>query len=521
MNITQFFLSTEGGRGAAPAGHSTLTEEEKVLLGRPAFSFRFQIILGFLIVFLLSVAIIVGAMVAISHIQRLITTFQTWQGFLFDIEQARRWEKNFFLYGTNLQEALDSSHQAKKVLAENLPSLDVFTDLRQKKEILVHLEKYHELLQDLSRLNEGGGLSDRLKAELETTLRHYGALVVQDAADVADRENRMVVEWLDLLQKVPTYYLVFHFVLMLWMTRFLSNRFMKPLNYLVKQTKRIATGDFSSVKPIRKYRDEFTTVEVAINRMLRELESRQNSLIDSHKLRAVGILTAGVAHELNNPLNNIMLTAHAILEEYKELSPDETVSMVKDIVTETDRSRAIVHNLLDFTRETESVMEPLDLETLLDETIRLARNQVKVKRARIDSFFEPGLSKIRGDRQQLKQAFLNLILNALDAVGEDGRIRVHLNNSSPGHLLVQVEDNGCGIPAEALSHLFDPFFTTKPVGKGTGLGLSVVHGIVSKHGGHITVESVPGRTVFALTLPCDHGDATAGRAHGSPGGECR
>jgi signal transduction histidine kinase len=206
------------------------------------------------------------------------------------------------------------------------------------------------------------------------------------------------------------------------------------------------------------------------------------------------------------------------LEEFKELSPEETVAMVKDIVTETERSRGIVHNLLDFTRETESVMEPLDLETLLEETIRLARNQVKVKRARIEFSFEPGLPKIRGDRQQLKQAFLNLILNALDAVGEDGRIGVDLKDASPDHLLVQVEDNGCGIPAEALSHIFDPFFTTKPVGKGTGLGLSVVHGIVTKHGGKISVESAPGRTVFALTLPCDTGAAASDRQRDVPGG---
>jgi signal transduction histidine kinase len=518
VNITQFFLSSEDGRGPSPADRGTLTQEERELLERPAFSFRFQIILGFLVVFLLSLAIIVGTMVTINHIQKLIATFQTWQSFLFDIEQARRWEKNFFLYGTNLQEALDSSRQAKKILEENLPRLDVFPNPKQKEEIVHHLDTYHEQLEDLYRLAGDGRLSDRLKAEIETALRHYGALVVQDAADIAARENRMVVAWLDLLQKVATYYLVFHFLLMLWMTRFLSNRFMKPLDYLVKQTKRIATGDFSSVKPIRKYRDEFTTVEVAINRMLRELETRQNSLIDSHKLRAVGILTAGVAHELNNPLNNIMLTAHAILEEYKELPPQEALAMVRDIVTETERSRAIVHNLLDFTRETESVMEPIRLEALLDETIRLARNQVKVKRAQMESTLEPGLPNIRGDRQQLKQAFLNLILNALDAVGEDGRIRVDVRKSPPDHLLVQVEDNGCGIPAEALALIFDPFFTTKPVGKGTGLGLSVVHGIVTKHGGKIAVDSVPGRTVFSLTLPCDHGDPAPDRRGDSPRG---
>ncbi|RPJ74695.1 MAG: sensor histidine kinase [Desulfobacteraceae bacterium] len=337
---------------------------------------------------------------------------------------------------------------------------------------------------------------------MEADLRHYGALVVEDAANVSARENHLVLSWLDLMQRVPTYYLVFHFVLMLWMTRFLSNRFMRPLNHLVKQTKRIATGDFSAVKPMGKYRDEFTTVEVAINRMLRELESRQNSLIDSHKLRAVGILTAGVAHELNNPLNNIMLTAHAILEEHQELSAEETVAMVKDIVAETDRSRAIVHNLLDFTRETESTMEPLQLGRLVEETARLARNQVKVKRAILESFIAPDLPQIQGDRQQLKQAILNLILNALDAISEEGIIRVTVAPAAPGFLQVQIEDNGCGIPADALTHIFDPFFTTKPVGKGTGLGLSVVHGIVTKHGGRITADSVHGRTVFTVTLPC-------------------
>lgn len=520
MNISHFLQLPESSRATA-AHRPPLTEQERELLERPALSFRFQIILGFLIVFLLSVAIIIGAMAAINHIQKLIATFQTWQSFLFDIEQARRWEKNFFLYGTNLQEALDSSHQAQETLRENLPSLDVFSSPGQKEEIVLHLEKYHALLQDLHRLSEAGSLSERLKAEIETTLRHYGSLVVEDAANVAARENQMVVEWLDLMQKVPTYYLIFHFVLMLWMTRFLSNRFMKPLNHLVKQTKRIATGDFSYVKPIGKYRDEFTTVEVAINRMLRELESRQNSLIDAHKLRAVGILTAGVAHELNNPLNNIMLTAHAILEEYKDLSPDEAVAMVKDIVAETDRSRSIVHNLLDFTRETESIMEPLQLEKLVEETVRLARNQVKVKRAFIESDIESDLPKIQGDRQQLKQALLNLILNALDAIGEEGRIRVTVKRHGPDLLLVQVEDDGCGISPEALTHVFDPFFTTKPVGKGTGLGLSVVHGIVSKHGGRITVESRPCRTVFSLTLPCAAGSVEPAGPHEPPGGRRR
>lgn len=101
----------------------------------------------------------------------------------------------------------------------------------------------------------------------------------------------------------------------------------------------------------------------------------------------------------------------------------------------------------------------------------------------------------------MKQVFLNLVLNSLDAVGKGGRIQVRATSQKPNMIIVQVEDNGCGIPADVLPHIFDPFFTTKPVGKGTGLGLSVSHGIIAKHGGRISVESVPDRTVFTVTLP--------------------
>jgi two-component system, NtrC family, sensor kinase len=310
------------------------------------------------------------------------------------------------------------------------------------------------------------------------------------------------------VQKVPAYFLVFLFFLMLYMARFLSIRFMQPLKHLVQQTRRIAKGDFTPVRPVRRYRDEFTTVEVAINRMLKELESRQNSLIESHKLRAVGILTAGVAHELNNPLNNIMLTAHALLEEYDELSKGEHIDMIMDVIQETDRSRAIVHNLLDFTRENKSVMQPLDLGLLLEETARLAFNQARVKGVPVEQRIEPDLPRILGDRQQLKQVFLNLVLNSLDAVEKGGRIQIRAERQTPHWVRVQIEDNGCGIPAEVMPNIFDPFFTTKPVGKGTGLGLSVSHGIIRNHGGHIEVASEPGRyTTFSVTLPCGDGEA--------------
>ncbi|MBC2695703.1 MAG: two-component sensor histidine kinase, partial [Desulfobacteraceae bacterium] len=266
---------------------------------------------------------------------------------------------------------------------------------------------------------------------------------------------------------------------------------------------KIAKGDFSPIPPMCKYRGEFTTVELAINQMIQELQLREVAMIESHKLRAIGTLTAGVAHELNNPLNNIMLTAHAMLEDHKALSEDELLEMINDVINEADRSRKIIRNLLDFAREGESVSGPLDLAALVNETIKLAQNQIKVTGTKIETQIQTHLPQIRGDKQQLKQVFLNLILNALDAVGKQGTIKISLEQAdNPGFLAVKVEDNGSGIPDYILPNIFDPFFTTKGPGKGTGLGLSVSHGIVNIHGGQISIESEEGKySRFTVILP--------------------
>ncbi|MFN2343426.1 MAG: histidine kinase dimerization/phospho-acceptor domain-containing protein, partial [Desulfonatronovibrio sp.] len=167
-------------------------------------------------------------------------------------------------------------------------------------------------------------------------------------------------------------------LMIFYVTHFLSRRFMGPLNRLISHTRRIAQGDFTPIMPVYKYRDEFTIVELAINRMLNQLEHHHNSMVESHKQRAIGTLTAGVAHELNNPLNNIMLTAHTLLEDYKDMSDEEKTEMLQDIIGETDRSRNIVRNLLDFTRESESISEAINIGDLVKSTRNLALNQARV-----------------------------------------------------------------------------------------------------------------------------------------------
>ena len=283
----------------------------------------------------------------------------------------------------------------------------------------------------------------------------------------------------------------------------LAHRFMQRIDRLIDCTQRIAKGDFTPVLPNSKYRDEFTNVNIAINQMLDELDTYCAAMMESHQLTAIGTLTAGVAHELNNPLNNIMLTAHTLMEEYKDLPETERIEMMDDLIQETERAQNIVRNLQDFARESESASEQLNVADLIQETEKLAVNQAKVSGVTLDVYVQPHLPVIHGDRQQWKQVFLSLILNALDAVEKDGKVSVRVEKAKTlGFLNVHVEDNGRGIPAHLLPYVFNPFYTTKSPGKGTGMGLSVSKGIVTRHGGRIDVKSQEGvYTCFTVTIP--------------------
>jgi two-component system, NtrC family, sensor kinase len=482
---------------------------DKELLQRPSFGFRAQIIIAFMVIFFLAMAITAGAMIAVDRIKAKIELMQAWDGFLFNIEQARRWEKNFFLYGTNVEDAVQSAKNAQIILMENRDNVARIASPERIELIESHMRAYQALLGELhSHRDLIVGQNLEING-IENKLREHGSQMVEAAVELVAQEQSSINSLMNMLQKVPVFFMVGLLFLIFYVAHFLSRRFMGPLNRLISHTRRIAQGDFTPIMPVYKYRDEFTIVELAINRMLNELEHHHESMIESHKQRAIGTLTAGVAHELNNPLNNIMLTVHTLLEDFKDISDEEKTEMLNDIIGETDRSRNIVRNLLDFTRESESVSELVDLGALVRSTANLALNQAKVSGIELKVDIDPDLPNIRGDKQQLKQVFLNLIINALDAVEGVDRdrkvlITVSKHATTSGFLNVCVHDNGEGIPEPVMARIFDPFFTTKPVGKGNGLGLSVSQGIARKHGGRIEVQSEEGKySKFNVVLPYD------------------
>jgi signal transduction histidine kinase len=198
-----------------------------------------------------------------------------------------------------------------------------------------------------------------------------------------------------------------------------------------------------------------------------------------------------------------MLTAETLREDYESLPDEERLDMVNDLVGQSERAQKIVRNLLDFARESEIESEAHEIQDLIEDTLRLATNQIKLANVKVKGDLAPNLPPIYGDRQQLEQVFLNIVLNALDAMPDGGALSIACNSTSDRELVsVEFTDTGIGIPEQRVSDVFNPFYTTKPDAKGTGLGLSVSLGIIRQHGGDIEVKSEVGKgTTFSVLLP--------------------
>jgi PAS domain S-box-containing protein len=236
-------------------------------------------------------------------------------------------------------------------------------------------------------------------------------------------------------------------------------------------------------------------------RISEELARTQVQLVQAEKMASLGKLAAGVAHQLNNPLNGITLFASLTMEEH-ELS-DEVRKNLFRIRKDAERCRDTVRELLEFSRQAGRNIRPHDINQSVERTLFLLENQTLFQNIEIDRRLSPSLPSIPVDVQQMNHVFMNIILNAADAMSGAGRLTVRSSLSEDGrHVCVEIADTGGGIAPEVLPHIFEPFFTTKEAGKGTGLGLSVAYGIVLEHRGSIRVASRPGEgAVFTVELP--------------------
>jgi len=477
---------------------------QKALRERPNFSIRARLGLGFLVWFVLSLSVTVVSTLLISRIENILYFTEAANEYTFEIQQARRFEKNYFLYRTNLEDALDHVRNAKLILESERGNIESVVGTANLDAMTRHVRRYEQLLVLLRGLEAVPNDQAQSAYEgIETELREHGSEMVAVAEDLVARERRAVNSMLRMSQRVPIAFLSLLGLLLAFLAFFISRQMLAPLNRMVHDAHRMAAGDFTPIRPRRRYHDEFSELALALNHMMLELVHRHDLLVQAHKLKAVGTLTAGVAHELNNPINNIMLTASMLLEDHEELSPAERLDMVTDLVGESERAQKIVRNLLDFARESSVQLEAIRAEDVVEETLQLAANQIKLAKVKVTGEVDDSLPRIYGDRQQLTQVFLNMVLNALDAMPGGGTLNITISDTHRRDFVaVEFTDTGTGIPEQQLKSIFDPFYTTKPDAKGTGLGLSVSLGIIKQHGGDIKVRSrVNQGTTFTILLP--------------------
>jgi two-component system, NtrC family, sensor kinase len=260
-------------------------------------------------------------------------------------------------------------------------------------------------------------------------------------------------------------------------------------------------------------------LEVTLSSLQKSHQATQDRLVQTEKLASMGQISAGVAHEINNPLSTILLYSHMLLKAHREGDPEsEDIQM---IVSEATRCRSIMRGLLDFARQARVVKTATDVAGLVSELTDSMRKGTDAARVLISCQVAPGLPRIRLDAGQVRQMLVNLVQNGVDAVeetGAPGTVSVCASLSDARDMLVlAVTDTGNGMAPEVQKEIFTPFYTTKQLGKGTGMGLSIVYGVVKMHAGDITVDSEPGRgTTFTVRIPAG---APGGNEQGAPAGD--
>ncbi len=427
------------------------------------------------------------------------------------ILEARRFEKNYFLFhnAEDLDHSIDYVKQAEARLKEVITVHGRYTverDLEKKHQTLLD---YLDALQTitashgtrlLSSRGEADSLTGGIVQQQNGRIRDLGRLLTNDFESILNRERRLVIQ----LVQESGYYLYVAlaaiFVLTFGIAIFMYFNINKPLESIETAIRKIASGTYAGIPAISSG-DVFESLVTSLNHMIHELNRRNEQLVQNEKLASLGTLTSGVAHELNNPLNNISTSVQILLEELD----DDNMAFKRELLEETEkqieRARDIVKALLEFSRKGAFNPKPIQFKELMARTIQMIKGDLP---ATVDLEVDiPEHIRADLDAQRIQQVLINLIQNGLQAMADGGRLKISAEQpEDEKYFCFRISDSGKGIEKEALGKIFDPFFTTKTDGRGSGLGLSISHGIIEQHKGRISVDSRPGEgTTFTVCLP--------------------
>ncbi|UCE79269.1 MAG: HAMP domain-containing protein [Nitrospiraceae bacterium] len=490
-----------------------------------------KITLGYYVIGSIFISLIIINFIGLRYMEKKIAFDEAISGFSNTILEIRRSEKNYFLYSdqSDYHENRIFIDRAQHLLKNNIHE---FTALVQPAKVALleksigHymdiMEQYHGLMK--ADIPDVGMDVTNQRKNLENDIKKSGQEILSIADDLLVSEQRKMQTFLSRTQLVLLILAVVLSFLGIVVCQILSKRVVKPLKSVTNSLRRIGDGKLEHLD-IESGDREIISLKNAFNKMLEELHLRQRHLVQSEKLASLGTLLSGVAHELNNPLSNISSSSQILTEELEETDNEYKRELLSQIEEQTDKARNIVRSLLEFSRDKEFDKEKIRLRELLEKTVQFVKGDIPTKV--LVNLDVSDSVVIYADKQRIQQAFLNLLLNAAEAIKESGAIFIKAKvlrmsdkidpDDKPlydrmkycgaevkaDHFVdIQIADTGKGIPDEQLTRIFDPFFSTKEEGGGLGLGLFIVHEIIEEHQGCIAVASTEGEgTTFLIRLP--------------------
>jgi signal transduction histidine kinase len=418
------------------------------------------------------------------------------------ILEARRYEKNYFLTfdRKNINQTLTYVNTAEDILNNILSKYAKYTLAKNLDERLIELKKYKDSLVKLLKMQEDGHLM--VPPEFIQLIQKQGRIITSELEEIVKKESQFTRDLIGKSRMIHLIALAPVFFLSVLVALFLIFNVDRPLKTIGSAIIKISKGDFQNIPEIHTG-DEFESLVTSLNTMFKELNKRNKELVQAQKLASLGRLTSGVAHELNNPLNNISTSVQILIEELEDDDLEYKKELLMGAEKEVERSKEIVRSLLEFARERSHTLKQAYFKDMVDNAIKRVKSQVPEN----ITLTVDVPDDIQGNFSVLgiERVLINLIVNAVQAMKNGGEVTVKAcKQESNSGFCFQVIDTGEGIPTDIISKIFDPFFTTKEVGKGTGLGLSIIYGIIEQHGGKIKVSSEVGKgTTFICFLPFD------------------
>jgi two-component system NtrC family sensor kinase len=479
-----------------------LESMERAFLARPRLSIRLRIVAGFLLCFFLLAVTGLINLVILYQARGKLHFLDTSQELSLAVERARHFERMDYPNRENLRAARENAKKAVDLLtSEGVTILDVAGE-RELISLSYRLGHYVQVIDRALETAESPSPDPaRLRVAAEE-METQGSEALERLRVMKAHEAASVNRVLQVSQEMPFIFGAIMLLIIFWITKMLANTITDALKRMEQSTQRITAGDYTLMNPARRYHDELSDLSLAVNRMIIELRAREAQLIMADKLASIGAFTAGVTQQLSGVFNAIRTRVAVFLGDPSTAKQCSECAMLEGILDETRRGSEAIEGLLEFARDDPDARGPVNLTDLVESVRKVLQHKMVAGNVAFNSEFPEDMAPIRGNFNQLKQVFLNLFQNAIQAMPEGGSLSVRAGFLGGNNVEITVADQGVGIPREDLPHLFDPFYRPKGKSHVSGVGLSISHSIVKKLGGGIRIESAVGKgTAVHITLP--------------------